>query len=339
MKSKQKVVVRLLGDRVVKGHLVHFIPEQESFRILTLSDSGATGEISEISFSDVKAVFFVRTFEGDPTYEKPADERSFVPPPQSAYRLEVVFKDGETIRGTAESYSPGSKGFFFSPLDPRDNNLQIYVPRSSIEDVTYRRLLGNILVRQKSISQTQLEKAATIQKDRRDRLIGRILVDENIIDDKELLESLALQKQSENRKLGEILIEQSLITREQLEAALEKQTDSRETRLGEILISMGIITRRQVYAALANQYKTVLVDLAYVSVDPDVLARVSAETAHRFRVVPVGRRGKFLHIATLDPGNQFVHDYLQFESRMKVKFVVALPADMKRALSRFYSAP
>jgi len=90
----------------------------------------------EIDWSQVKAVFFVSSFQGD-------SERDSVrfytsgPEIQSIW-VEIGFCDGEVIEGCVRNSLELLKddGFFLSPSSPDSNNLLMYVNKSAI--VSYR---------------------------------------------------------------------------------------------------------------------------------------------------------------------------------------------------------
>jgi hypothetical protein len=84
------------------------------------------GEPAEVSFSDLKAVFFPHV--GD----APAEEAA------AGSMIVVEFSDGELIRGTA-SYNPEKNGFFLYPLD-RSNSDRIFVVNSAIVSIEVERL-------------------------------------------------------------------------------------------------------------------------------------------------------------------------------------------------------
>ena len=71
----------------------------------------------------LKAVFFVRDFNGNPAYR----ERKVFDGAGQGRRVEVTFADGEVIVGTTLNYRPDGQGFFLSPADPAANNTRIFV--------------------------------------------------------------------------------------------------------------------------------------------------------------------------------------------------------------------
>jgi hypothetical protein len=73
---------------------------------------------------DLKAVFFVRDLVGNPAHR---DAQKFPPGHVAGCHVEVRFRDGEVIVGTAESPVTDPLGFFLIPADPESNNLRVYV--------------------------------------------------------------------------------------------------------------------------------------------------------------------------------------------------------------------
>jgi hypothetical protein len=87
--------------------------------------SRETGEVAEVPFTSLKAVFFPNRSESH-AY------------PESGSTLAVEFADGEVIRGTAQ-YNPVKNGFFLYPLD-RSKNDRVFVVNSAIVSIEVEKL-------------------------------------------------------------------------------------------------------------------------------------------------------------------------------------------------------
>jgi hypothetical protein len=81
----------------------------------------------------LKAVFFVREFDGDADY---VERKSFVEP-LPGRRIEVTFLDDEVLIGATLGYRPDGTGFFVSPADPNGNNLRIFVLPGGVRHIRY----------------------------------------------------------------------------------------------------------------------------------------------------------------------------------------------------------
>jgi hypothetical protein len=129
----QKIVVRYRDGRILKGFTHDFHPSRTQFSLWPSIDA-APSDRRHIPVSQLKAVFFVRDFEGNPAYEDP---RTFDGAASAGRRLEVTFADGELLVGTTLSYSPEGSGFFVVPADAGGNNERIFVVTAAIRHVRF----------------------------------------------------------------------------------------------------------------------------------------------------------------------------------------------------------
>jgi hypothetical protein len=129
-----KVVVRFADGRMVKGMTADFFPGKDTFHV-GVSTGPAAGQSIEIHTMDLKALFFVKDFDGDPEY---AERREFDPSrPPAGRRIRVKFRDGEVLVGTTTGYQAGRPGFFLEPADPRSNNERCYVVAAAAEAISF----------------------------------------------------------------------------------------------------------------------------------------------------------------------------------------------------------
>ena len=131
MGEATRVVARFSDGKVLKGTTQDFFPNRPSFHLIPLD--GGNG--LEIRCKQLKAVFFVKTFEGD---AKRKDIRGFIAAPAETAqgkKIAVRFKDGELLCGYSLSYSPDREGFFMFPSDSGSNNLRIYVITTACAEV------------------------------------------------------------------------------------------------------------------------------------------------------------------------------------------------------------
>lgn len=146
--SKTDKVVVQFGNRMVKGYLESPVwntieelmsnappSSPESFRI-RLFDSDV---VEDVSIKDVKAIFYVNSFEGDSDHEHlNFSTRS---PIVHGIWVRLQFLDGEVMEGIVYNSLRYlvDPGFFLLPTDPDSNNQLVYVVKSWLVD---HRVLG-----------------------------------------------------------------------------------------------------------------------------------------------------------------------------------------------------
>ncbi|WP_213803901.1 hypothetical protein [Granulicella sp. dw_53] len=102
----------------------------ESIR-LKLVDSNIS---EEVSTKNAKAVFFVKTFDGDLRH-RALHFHENAPIVQGLW-VRIAFHDGETIEGIISNTRDYvlEQGFFMMPTDPNGNNRLIYVLKDRLKD-------------------------------------------------------------------------------------------------------------------------------------------------------------------------------------------------------------
>jgi hypothetical protein len=125
-KPPAKVVARYRDGRVLKGYTRSFDPNRPEFRLQLLGTDDAA-EPETIAMADLKAVFFVRDFEGNKAYN---EAKAFDKRPAGRI-VEVTFFDGERLVGTSLTYDATRPGFFLFPADPQSNNERVFVVRGA----------------------------------------------------------------------------------------------------------------------------------------------------------------------------------------------------------------
>lgn len=127
-----KVVVRYADGRIFKGYTYDFFPNKATFHFYPAGGQ-TSGTGTEMNIKDLKCIFFVRDFEGNPEH---SEQRLFAEDGKyGGRRIEVTFKDGEVMTGTTMGYTPNRPGFFLSPADQLSNNLRVFVISSFVAGV------------------------------------------------------------------------------------------------------------------------------------------------------------------------------------------------------------
>jgi hypothetical protein len=84
---------------------------------------------NKVTLQDMKAMFYVRDYIGNRHFSASRQHSGDVKP---ARKVILRFRDGEELWGALEDLSDEGEGFFFYPTDKEDNNIRIFVIRSSL---------------------------------------------------------------------------------------------------------------------------------------------------------------------------------------------------------------
>lgn len=148
--THKKVVVRKMDRDSVQGHLpaVDFVVEGKLELINT------AGTCVRIPLSEIKGVFFVREF-GD---SEALLRKTFTSRPRTeGLWVRLRFRDGETLEGLMPNdltqITPD--GLFVNPPDTRSNTQRIFVPRSSVAELTVLAVIGSQARRRKRDEDTR----------------------------------------------------------------------------------------------------------------------------------------------------------------------------------------
>ncbi len=128
----QRIVARYTDGKILKGYTQDFHPSRAQFSLWP-SISATPKERVLVPVARLKAVFFVRDFNGNPHYR----ERKAFGTKGQGRRVEVTFSDGESVLGTTLNYRPDAQGFFVSPADPAANNTRVFVVTTAVRRVRF----------------------------------------------------------------------------------------------------------------------------------------------------------------------------------------------------------
>ena len=123
-----KVVVRFRDGRMVRGYTYDFTPNSDVFRVTEVHDEK---DVIEVPTCRLKAVFFVKTFEGNKNHRSSDDFSMESLKNIPGLKVKVTFADGEIMYGSTHGYAPERKGFFVFPADNESNNERVFVVKES----------------------------------------------------------------------------------------------------------------------------------------------------------------------------------------------------------------
>ena len=131
---QNKIVVRYQDGKLRKGFTNDFFPNKDLFHLVPM-DAPPGSKPEDVRIPELKAVFFVKEFGGNPGYkDKPEFDAT---KPVIGRKIQVTFKDGEVMLGTTQGYQPGRPGFFVVPADPQSNVERCFVITAATKEVKF----------------------------------------------------------------------------------------------------------------------------------------------------------------------------------------------------------
>ena len=138
----EKAVLRFQYDSTInKGRLRDFSEIGKEFSI----EEHSSGNRLNVRIELLKAIFFVRSFEGNPSCR---ETKRYGISSEKGRKVYVRFKDKESLPGNPEGEFPWQKGYFLSksdndktgffliPVDEGCNNRKVFVVGTAIDDIT-----------------------------------------------------------------------------------------------------------------------------------------------------------------------------------------------------------
>ncbi len=130
MQIHNRIVARFTDGRMLKGTTQDFSVTRDYFHVIP-QEAGQPPV--RVGIPSLKAVFFVKDHAGNKEYSEKKAFEKVVP----GRKLQVVFKDGETLVGATTAYDAARPGFFMVPADPKSNNDRIFVVARAVRAVAF----------------------------------------------------------------------------------------------------------------------------------------------------------------------------------------------------------
>ena len=136
VETRRKAVIRYVDGSLLRGYLS--AQDEAALQTNVMEPfvvQVAGGHSQEVKPSDIKAIFFVKSFEGSPNY---SEFKVFTNRPNGrGVWIRVHFRDGEVMEGVAtnslETYT--RPVFQLTPPDPASNNQAVLVSKHFLQEM------------------------------------------------------------------------------------------------------------------------------------------------------------------------------------------------------------
>ena len=144
--TRKKVVVRKLDAGLIKG----YVNSSSYLGPGVVEVLEREGSVVQVPLGDVKGVYFVREFEGNPA--RPERKVFQSRPKLDGLWIRLTFKDQEVLEGLLENnlLELSTEGFHVTPADLASNNTRIFVPRTALGSVEVLGVITNGSIRRAS---------------------------------------------------------------------------------------------------------------------------------------------------------------------------------------------
>jgi type IV pilus assembly protein PilB len=146
-------------------------------------------------------------------------------------------------------------------------------------------------------------------------------------------------EQLRSRTLGRVLIKMGILTREKVHECLKIQKQRTEpVSIGKIFLELGLVDEEQLRVALAAQRGMEYVDLNEINITPEVVAKVPAQMAKTYHIVPIEYKQKENELTVVldNPENFRATDDLSTLMGFKVTAKITDVEALEKALTKYY---
>ncbi len=139
------------------------------------------------------------------------------------------------------------------------------------------------------------------------------------------------------KMVGELLCEKDYLDEASLHIALDSQQQEHKP-IGRILLDLDYITAAQLNEVLSGQSGIEKINLAGLTIPPEVISLVPAELVSKYNIIPVSRNNGRLAVAMTDPFNPQIVEDLRLVANCAIKRFYAEPAQMEKAILKYYGS-
>jgi len=137
------------------------------------------------------------------------------------------------------------------------------------------------------------------------------------------------------KRLGEMLVESGLITEDRLKQALIEQKKA-GLKLGQYLTRLGIVSEKQIIDLLSLQLKIAKYHPDTYPLDMDLVRLIPIDTAQKYQIAPLRKKGRLLTIAIVDPLDINALDFIEVLTNSEVEPVVCSERELNQLINSLY---
>jgi type IV pilus assembly protein PilB len=137
------------------------------------------------------------------------------------------------------------------------------------------------------------------------------------------------------KRLGEMLVENGLITEEKLQQALIEQKKA-GLKLGQYLTRQSIVNEQQIIDLLSRQLQIPKYHPENYPLDIGLVRLIPIETAQKYQIAPLRKKGRLLTVAMVDPLDINAMDTVEVLTNSEVEPVVCSEREVNQIINSLY---
>ncbi|PIS05602.1 MAG: hypothetical protein COT81_00365 [Candidatus Buchananbacteria bacterium CG10_big_fil_rev_8_21_14_0_10_42_9] len=137
------------------------------------------------------------------------------------------------------------------------------------------------------------------------------------------------------KDLQKILTSQNVLSSEEF-AAHKKAAKKDNKEVEEYLLDKKILTSANLYNAVADYYKLPFISLKDKNIRKDILTVIPEPIAQTHQVITFDKDNKTLSVATLDPKDLEIFEFLRKKTNLEIAISITTPEDMREALKLYH---
>ena len=138
-------------------------------------------------------------------------------------------------------------------------------------------------------------------------------------------------------RIADALVEDGLLSAGQIEELLEQQKKE-GARLIKLIVDKSYVSEQDLAVSMGRVLNVPPINLARVSIPPEVVELLPRDTAHNYKVVPISRLENRLFLAMADPLNVLAIDDVKRITRLEISPLIASEKAIVDKLNAFDAA-
>jgi type IV pilus assembly protein PilB len=142
------------------------------------------------------------------------------------------------------------------------------------------------------------------------------------------------------KRIGELLIDQGSVSYEQLNKVLaikKEESLDKKTFIGELLVELGFVKEEDIFQAFLSQYSIPYIPLSCYQANLEAVKIIPLELAKKHKVVAIDRIGNSLTVATTNPLNLEILEYIQKVSQLDIQTILSSSLEINKMIAHGYS--